>query len=815
MNLSSAGNGLPRLGWSSFLVTVLVMGVVILPAAEAPRKRTEHALRHGKAADVGIDRERLDHAVQLIEHAVSSDELRGAVLLVARHGQVVLHQAIGVRDLDGKIPMEKDSLFKMASNTKALTASGILLLMQNGKLELDDAVAKHLASFDNDKSREITIRQLLTHTSGWRIKPLFLSPLLKPDQIGSGASRLVREVDRFGEIGSEVKPGTSYSYSNAGYNTLAGIIESKTGSYENFLKTHIYDPLGMTDCCNHESKADRSRMSTVFKRNDEGQWQARWTPEQDADFPFPRGSGGMVSTAWDYAVFCQMLLNGGTWNGKRILDAEVVQMATNPQGKHIGAAKNYGLGWVVSESGGEFSHTGSEGTWVWVNPQLDLIGMLLTQTKALSPPRKKFRDLVNAACIDVKSQASHVVAINKVTRQAGFYKDVFMNGGVNLRSRKILPAAETLELALELYAGNDVHSQSRLLIGDPMDRNGVLLYPDGQPRFRLIYVNGGGATKHGLSLTKTGRQRMRQYFDNGGSYCGSCAGSFLSGRNVDKRTEPRLGYLNIFPYNTLNTGLKKAKLTHSIPEDSPLLKYRDFGSDYNVEDVYHNNGNWLSTKEGPHLKDTQILAHYNNPDHKTHGGAAIWAYQSKDSLGRVVNIGSHPEGIESGEQLALMEACLLYALDGNGTPKLKGELEPGQVRKMTSRTSDQRPESCRIGDRQLHHFRLEVPKGGKSAAFRLEWAADAKLNLYLSPDRFAFPANAVHRATAGVSRQALETRLASGTWYVSVECETTVDAVRDEASGFYRYFGKTHVLNGVPYELELTYKEPQDAKPSR
>ncbi|MCP4171178.1 MAG: serine hydrolase, partial [Fuerstiella sp.] len=513
-------------------------------------------LPHGRPVEVGLDEVRLEIAAGVVDQAVQDDELRGAVVLVARRGKIVLHKAFGHSDSESKIAMRKDGLFRMASNSKAVTAAGILLLVQDGRLQLDDPVRSYLPEFETEKSRDITIRQLLTHTSGMRIGSLFLEPLMKRTDEHPAAPTLLLEVGRFGAIGAEVAVGTTYSYNNAGYNTLAGIIEKLTGSYKEFLKGRIYDPLGMPDSCNHESDADRARMSTVFRRADDGQWAAGWKPTDEPDFPFPRGSGGMVSSAADYAAFCQMLLNGGQYNQKRILRQDLVTEATNPQAEKIKAAATYGLGWSVQAPGETWSHSGSDGTWVWVDPKREIIGMVLTQTQKSTYPRKAFRELVNAACTDITTETSSA----KAAQRPGFYKDLFMSSGVNLSSRKTLYAAESLGLSYEYYAGKDPVRQNHLLIGSENDRNGILLYPDGQPRYRMIYVNGGGATSHGKSLTIAGRETLRQFNRNGGAYCGSCAGSFFSGRNVDSKAARREGYLHIFPFNTMNTGLKKARV---------------------------------------------------------------------------------------------------------------------------------------------------------------------------------------------------------------------------------------------------------------
>jgi D-alanyl-D-alanine carboxypeptidase (penicillin-binding protein 5/6) len=395
-------------------------------------------------------------------------------------------------------------------------------------------------------------------------------------------------------------------------------------------------------------------------------------------------------------------------------------------------------------------------------------------------------------------------------RPEGFYKDIFMDGGVYLSSRKRLPAAESLGLSYEHYAGKDSATQRELIIGSSTDTNGVLLYPDGQPRFRLIYVNGGGATAHGKSLGKAGRIVLRQFNASGGSYCGSCAGSFLSGRNTDTHPNRRLGYLHIFPYNTLNTGLKKARVGHFIPPMSPLLQYGDFGDDHYVADIYHNNGNWLAIDDLEQMPDVEILATYDTPEKKTHDGAAIWAYKKDQRTGRIVNIGSHPEGIKSGERLELTEACLQYAADGTGAPVVKAKLEDGVIHRMDRATADDDPQHTKIGDRQLHHFTFSVEADATDIEIKLNGENGFDLCLYLNKESPAFRSNAVYgNASSGSTKQIRES-LTPGQWFVSVECESTVEAALDETGGSFTYSGNTAVLNGVSYSIAINKHTSDD-----
>lgn len=367
-------------------------------------------LSPAKPQAVGLDEDILNAGVKLFEKAVKNDELKGVVLLVARNGKVVLHEAIGWRNKEQKLSMQKDTMFRMASNTKPVIATAISMLVEEKKLSYDDNVRKYIPSFDNYRSGFIKIRHLLSHTSGFRIHSLFINPLMEKSEAHPDAPNLKLEAARFGEVGADEIPGTTYSYSNPGYNTLGALIEIASGqSLEQFLKERIYQPLGMIDSYNHEvaEKLDSklNRMSVVYDKTKEG-WNARWKPGDPPDFSFVRASGGMISTAWDYAIFCQMFLNKGIYNGKRILQPETIALMTSPQTASIYSEQEkeqrdsfYGYGWSVSKDG-VFSHGGSDGTFAWVDPNHQIIGLIFTQSPGGKNPHDKFMKLVNDAIID-------------------------------------------------------------------------------------------------------------------------------------------------------------------------------------------------------------------------------------------------------------------------------------------------------------------------------------------------------------------------------------------------------------------------------
>lgn len=340
----------------------------------------------------------LEAGVGLFEDAVEQDRIKGAVLLVAHEGRIALHQAVGVADPKSGRRLELDALFRMASNTKAVVAAAILILADEGKLRVDDPVRQHLPAFDNYRSGRITIHHLLTHTGGFRIEPIFLKPL-------SPEPTLQKEVAKFGEIGALYDPGTTFSYNNPGYNTLGAIVEAVSERpLAEFLKERISEPLGMRDSSNHESTADHSRMSAVY-RFQNGAWERGWAPGDDPDYPFVRASGGMISSAPDYVRFCWMLLGGGAWNGVRILSKESAAKAVKPHTRELysdaeaaGQEGFYGYGWRVGRDG-VFSHGGSDGTWAWADPNREIVGLVFTQSPGggIARLREQFRKVVEAA----------------------------------------------------------------------------------------------------------------------------------------------------------------------------------------------------------------------------------------------------------------------------------------------------------------------------------------------------------------------------------------------------------------------------------
>lgn len=386
---------------TKLIFTILLIALACSPITVYGQKSL--TLSYASPEQAGMSSAVLAGGAGLYQEAVDRGDLVGAVLMVVRRGQIVLHEAVGWKDKDRNLSMEPNTMFRMASNTKPLIATAIAQLVEEGKLSYSDLVRDYIPEWDNYRSGFITIGHLLSHSSGLRISSLFLEPLMQPTERHPDAPNLLLESARFGSIGAEVTPGLSYSYNNPGYNTLAALIEMSSGQLlEEYLEENVYSPLGMEDSYNHqightlEGKLDR--MGEVYYRRstETEEWVPGGTPGGPVAFPFARGSGGMISTAFDYAIFCQMLLNEGTYNGSNILTKESVELLTSPK-ISAGETDSYGYGFSIDNE--IYGHSGSDGTRAWVDPQREIIALVFTQTPGAGReggnPWEKFRDLVN------------------------------------------------------------------------------------------------------------------------------------------------------------------------------------------------------------------------------------------------------------------------------------------------------------------------------------------------------------------------------------------------------------------------------------
>lgn len=321
---------------------------------------------------------------------VESHALAGAVTLVADKDRVLAVDAIGYANVEGQTPLRTDALFWIASQSKPITATALMMLVDERKVSLDDPVEKYLPEFkdqwlavERDKQHvllrhpkhPITVRNILSHTSGMPFKSALEQPML--DQL-----RLRDAVRSHAITPLEFEPDTKYQYSNAGINTAGRIIEVVSGvSYEQFLDERLFKPLGMSDTTFWPNEAQVARLATAYKPNAD---KTNLEPTTVGQLTYPltdRGrqpmpAGGLFSTAHDVARFCQMVLNGGTFEGRRYLSREAVAEMTRRQTDES-IEQSYGLGWATG--GGTFGHGGAFATNMTIDPGRGLITVFLVQ----------------------------------------------------------------------------------------------------------------------------------------------------------------------------------------------------------------------------------------------------------------------------------------------------------------------------------------------------------------------------------------------------------------------------------------------------
>jgi CubicO group peptidase (beta-lactamase class C family) len=324
----------------------------------------------------------------VLQPFVDRHELAGAVVLVADRDKVLALEAVGKADVAAEKPMRPDSLFWIASQSKPITAAAFMMLVDEGKVKLDDPVTKYLPEFNGqwlalpaDKDhvllvrpkRPITIRHILSHTSGMP----FQSALEAPTLDGLPLRVAVRS---YAMTPLQSEPGAKYQYSNAGINTAGRIIEVVSGMpYEEFLDKRLFGPLGMKDTTFWPSEEQFKRLARSYRPNADKKGLEE-VPISQLRYPLtdrkrqPMPAGGLFSTAADVGRFCQMVLNGGVFEGKRLLSEEAVTQMTS---KQTGELKdNYGLGWAT---GGTFGHGGANATNMTIDPKRGLITVWMIQ----------------------------------------------------------------------------------------------------------------------------------------------------------------------------------------------------------------------------------------------------------------------------------------------------------------------------------------------------------------------------------------------------------------------------------------------------
>ncbi|REG84468.1 serine hydrolase domain-containing protein [Algoriphagus antarcticus] len=395
----------------------------------------------GKQPIIGVSAERLDRIDQMLEETVSSNQVPGLVALIVKDGKIVYHEAKGLADVASGTEMAKDQIFRIASQSKAITSTAVMMLWEEGKFKLDDPISKYIPEFANpqilagfrygDSSysskpspREITIRHLITHTSGIgyglidgneQMKMIYQKAGIV-DLFTTEPVKIRDNIKKLAKLPLHHEPGTKYTYSE-GLDVLGYFIEVISGmTFDQFLQTRIFDPMGMKNTGFYLNEAQGKKLVTIHRKV-ANQWEAFPVTFYDPDYPktgaktFFSGGAGLSSSAEDYAKFLQMYLNGGAYNGTRFLSPTTVKaIMSNQVGDLLGdGGKDYGLAFgLVDEKGVAQGGIGSLGTFDWggyfntqyfADPVTNTIGILMKQTQGGTGDESswKFRQMVFSA----------------------------------------------------------------------------------------------------------------------------------------------------------------------------------------------------------------------------------------------------------------------------------------------------------------------------------------------------------------------------------------------------------------------------------
>ena len=426
------------------LITLIFVVLAISANAQTKSIQKSAPLSSASPESVGMSTERLNRIDAMCKVSVESGDVPGIVALVARNGKIVFHEAYGMADNPSNRKMKKDDIFRIASQSKAITSTAVMMLWEEGKFRLDDPISRFIPEFKTPAvltsfkyedtsytavpaNKEITIRHLLTHTSGIgygvidgdeRFRMIYekagITDLFTTEDIS-----IEESVKKLARLPLHHNPGEDYTYSE-GLDVLGYFIEIISGmSFDEFLRKRLFDPLGMDDTWFYLPDLKAERLVSVQKQEN-GKWVRYPVTFYDTDYPikgarrFFSGGAGLSSTARDYATFLQMYLNGGELNGVRILSRTTVQaIMGNQTGDLFGdGVEHYGLAFgVVTSKGQDAGGEGSEGTFSWggyfntqyfADPVEQTIGILMKQTQGPVNDKTdwKFRLLVNQAIDD-------------------------------------------------------------------------------------------------------------------------------------------------------------------------------------------------------------------------------------------------------------------------------------------------------------------------------------------------------------------------------------------------------------------------------
>lgn len=392
-------------------------------AAQTAVNIPSQTIQYASPESVGMSSERLDTVSDILTGYVKDGEFVGAVSMVARHGKVVHFEKFGDLNKDTNQTVELDSIFRIYSMSKPITTVAAMMLYEEGKFQLTDPVEKYLPEFKNilvlnengeleKQNRPFTIQMLMSHTAGLTYGVFGNTPVDQQYRKSSilGNKDLAEMVTELGKIPLQYQPGSRWHYS-VSVDVLGRLVEVLSGQpLDVFLKERMFDPLEMNDTFFQVPSDKINRFGTNHRYNPQTkQLEVMDRPETSQytqDVTFFSGGGGLLSTAEDYMKFCQMMLNGGSFNGKQILGKKTIEYMTQNHLKGIFANRSgengqnrpgsgFGLGFGVlldaAEAGvmsseGEYYWGGAAGTVFWIDPVEDLIAIVMVQHMNVQVP---------------------------------------------------------------------------------------------------------------------------------------------------------------------------------------------------------------------------------------------------------------------------------------------------------------------------------------------------------------------------------------------------------------------------------------------
>ena len=407
------------------LACLLVFSIATDSFSQSKSQRTSASLVEASPESVGFSSERLSKLDAVFQNAINKNEVPAVAAIVVRNGKIVYLKSFGMADNQTNRALKKDDIFRIASMTKAITSTAVMMLWEEGKFQLDDPVSKFIPAFKNptvlksfsfkDSSyttepakSEITIRHLLTHTSGLgygiidgdeKFKAMYKKAGIV-DLFTTDSVKISDNIKKLALLPLHHNPGEKYTYSE-GLDVLGYFIEVVSGmTFDEFLRKRMFEPLGMNDTFFYLPDAKASRLVSVQKPAAKG-WERYSVTFYDTDYPikgaktFYSGGAGLSSTAKDYATFLQMYLNKGELGGKRILSRTTIDaILSNQTGTLMGGEQGdsfYGLAFgVLREMGEAKGGNGSEGTFTWggyfntnyfADPKEKIIGVIMKQTQ--------------------------------------------------------------------------------------------------------------------------------------------------------------------------------------------------------------------------------------------------------------------------------------------------------------------------------------------------------------------------------------------------------------------------------------------------